>query len=120
VAFYFALRAAVRGRYLIAFKVRLADLITCGESAWKAGFGHMIARHHLDFVICDHRSTDILLAIELDDRSHGLASRKRRDAFVNEALATAGIPLLRFQAAARYEVQMIAQTLEKVLSRPAG
>lgn len=115
-AFYFGLRAGVRGRYLIAFKVRLADLITCGEAAWKAGFGHMIARHHLDFVLCDHRSIDIRLAIELDDRSHDLLSRKRRDAFVNEALATAGIPLLRIQAAARYDPNALGELIENVLS----
>lgn len=116
-AFYFALRVAVRGRYLIAFKVRLADLITCGDSAWEAGFGHMIARQHLDFVLCDHSSTDILLAIELDDRSHQLARRKRRDAFLNEALSSARIPLLRIQAAARYDASSINQAIEDLLSK---
>jgi hypothetical protein len=114
-AFYFALRAAVRGRFLIAFKVRLADLITCGEAAWNAGFGHMIARHHLDFVLCDHGSTDIRLAIELDDRSHDLAVRKRRDVFVNEALSAAGIRLLRVQAAARYDANVLADAIARAL-----
>jgi hypothetical protein len=115
-AFFFALRAAVRGRYLIAFKVRLADLITCGESAWKEGFGHMIARHHLDFVICDFQTTDIRLAVELDDRSHDRPARKKRDAFVNEALAAAGIPLLRIQAAASYDPSSLAEAVESHLS----
>ena len=114
-AFFFALRAAVRGRYLIAFKVRLADLITCSESAWNDGFGHMIARHHLDFVLCDHGTTNIRLAIELDDRSHDKAVRKKRDVFVNEALATAGVPLLRIQAAARYEIDYIEHVLLSAL-----
>ncbi|MBX9787495.1 MAG: DUF2726 domain-containing protein [Pirellulales bacterium] len=116
-AFYFALRAAVRGRYLIAFKVRLADLVTCGETAWKEGFGHLIARQHLDFVLCDWRSTNILLAIELDDRSHQLDHRKRRDAFLDQALSAAGIVLLRFQAAARYDAESLARTIEASLTR---
>lgn len=118
VAFYFALRAAVRGRFLIAPKVRLADLITCGDDAWKSGFGHMIARHHLDFVLCDHCSTDIRLAIELDDRSHDAPHRKRRDAFVNEALAAAGIRLLRIQAASRYDVPAISDAIETLIGCP--
>jgi very-short-patch-repair endonuclease len=75
----------------------------------------MIARHHLDFVLCDHRSTNIRLAIELDDRSHDLASRKRRDAFVDEALTAAGVRLLRFQAAARYDTQLIAHIIGRAL-----
>lgn len=116
-AFYFALRAAVRGRYLIAFKVRLADLITCGDAAWEAGFGHMIARQHLDFILCDHGSTDILLAIELDDRSHELARRKRRDLFLNEALFVAGIPLLRFRASSRYDIDVLANAIDTALAR---
>jgi hypothetical protein len=114
-AFFFALKAAVRGRFLIALKVRLADLITCGESAWNDGFGHMIARHHLDFVLCDHRSTEIRLAIELDDRSHDRASRRKRDDFVNQALAAAGVPLLRIQAAARYDSHSISEVIDKAV-----
>lgn len=111
VAFFRALCVAVKGRYLIAFKVRLADLVTCQENAWDAGFGHMIARQHLDFVLCHWRSTDILLTIELDDRSHKLIRRKRRDAFLNKALLAAKIPLVRFQAAARYNPKAIAETI---------
>jgi hypothetical protein len=114
-AFYFALRAAIRGRYLIAFKVRLADLITCGQPAWKDGFGHLIARQHLDFVLCDPSSTEFLLAIELDDKSHALHRRKQRDTFVNKALAAAGITLIRFRAAARYDSTAISSAIENAL-----
>ncbi|MBI3837841.1 MAG: DUF2726 domain-containing protein [Planctomycetia bacterium] len=117
-AFYRALRKAVHGRYLIAFKVRLADLVTCKEEAWEAGFGHMIARQHLDFVLCDWRSTDILLAIELDDRSHSLPRRKHRDSFLNETLSAASVPLIRFQAAARYDTEAISQTIAFSLRQP--
>lgn len=114
-AFYRALRAAVRGQYLIAFKVRLADLITCREKDWEAGFGHLIARQHLDFVLCDWRTTKILLAIELDDRSHNLARRRQRDEFVDQALAAAGIGLVRFRAAARYDPAAITAAIEVVI-----
>lgn len=118
-AFYRALRVAVRGQYLIAFKVRLADLITCEKRAWNDGFGHLIARQHLDFVLCDWKTTEILLAIELDDRSHELARRRQRDNFLNEALAAAGIPLVRFRAASRYDANTVAAVLAEALLQPA-
>lgn len=114
-AFFFALRRAVAGRYLIALKVRLADLITCPETAWKAGFGYMIARHHVDFVLCDHRTTIIRLAIELDDRSHDRQRRKDRDAFINQALAAGGISLLRIQAAARYDAGALGDAISTAI-----
>lgn len=117
-AFHRALRTAVQGKYLVAFKVRLADLITCGPTAWNDGFGYLIATHHLDFVLCDHRSARILLAIELDDRSHDKPKRKRRDTFINDALSAAGIPLLRIQAAAKYDPDRVRQEIEHHLAAP--
>jgi hypothetical protein len=116
--FYRALRAAVAGQYLIAFKVRLADLVTCEAKAWEAGFGHLIARQHLDFVLCDWHTTEVRLAIELDDRSHRLPRRKRRDEFLNEALSAAGVTLIRFQAAVCYDISIIASTLAQNLKVP--
>lgn len=108
MAFYRVLRMAIGRRFHVAFKARLADLITCSDRAWGEGFGHMIARHHIDFVLCDYRTTEVVAAIELDDRSHARPSRRRRDAFLDEALAAARIPLIRIQAAARYSPQAIA------------
>lgn len=84
MAFFRALRSAIGREYLITFKVRAADLLSCGEESWKAGFGYMVARHHLDFVVCDQRDSGILAAIELDDNSiqcqvpEILQSRRRR------------------------------------------
>lgn len=46
---------AIGRRCHVAFKARLADLITCSDRAWDDGFGHMIARQHVDFVLCDYR-----------------------------------------------------------------
>lgn len=115
MAFFRALRSAIGREYLISFKVRAADLLSCNEESWDAGFGYMVARHHLDFVVCDYRSTEILAAIELDDRSHELDQRKRRDEFLNHAFAAAEIPLIRFRAAAKYIPRTIAEEIERHL-----
>lgn len=113
--FYLALRRAVAGGVIITFKVRLADLVTCNDADWDAGFGHMIARHHLDFVLCDRETTEVLLAIELDDRSHRKVARKRRDHFVTGALKAAGIPLLRVRAAGRYDSRELAAMIDEAI-----
>jgi Protein of unknown function (DUF2726) len=64
-AFYRVLRKAVAKRYHVAFKARLADLVTCSDAAWDKGFGHLIARQHVDFVLCNYRTAE----------SHGLIVR---------------------------------------------
>jgi len=106
-AFHGPLQEAVGGRYLIMCKVRVADVLTCSEADWRHGFGGAISQKHLDFVLCEPASTRIVLAIELDDRSHEAEHRRRRDKFLNEALRTAGIPLLRIKARAQYSPEII-------------
>lgn len=113
VAFYRVLRKAVGSQYHVAFKARLADLVTCSERAWDEGFGHMIARHHVDFVLCDFRTTEVVAAIELDDRSHAKPNRRRRDEFLDNSLSAAGIPLIRFPASAWYNAPSIADTISR-------
>ena len=115
-AFYRVLRLVVGRRWHVAFKARLADLITCSESAWADGFGHMIARHHVDFVLCEYRTTDVVAVIELDDRSHRQSARQRRDGFLDAALDSAKIPLVRVQAASTYDAQLLERVLLERLS----
>lgn len=114
--FFLSLRRSLAAAFLVSFKVRLADLVTCGEEDWDAGFGYMIARHHLDFVLCDRETAEVLLAIELDDRSHEKPARKNRDRFINDALSAAGIPLLRVRAAATYDRDQLRSMIEQAIT----
>jgi len=121
-AFYAALVKAVAGDAIIAMKVRAADLISCSVDAWEKGFGDMVAKHHLDFVLCCRRTTHIIVAIELDDRSHERSDRKRRDKFLSQAFFDAGIPLIRVKAASQYDCVAIRAMLASLLAaykRPA-
>lgn len=112
-AFFGALREAVAGHYLIMCKVRLADLITCSDAAWRCGGGRPIAQKHVDFVLCDPQTTRFVLGIELDDRSHDRPDRRRRDAFVNDVMAGAGIRLLRIPATSQYSAWAIRRRLQE-------
>lgn len=115
-AFFAPLTQAVAGRYLIMCKVRLADLVTCSDVDWRSGFGGAISQKHVDFVLCESRTTRVVAAIELDDRSHERSDRKRRDDFLNRVLLAAGIAIIRIRAQAYYSVPDIRRHLDESLA----
>lgn len=123
--FYTALRHAVGTEFTVAPKVRLADIITCQEKAWRLGYGRLIAQKHIDFLLCDPATLRVVLALEVDDRTHARPERRLRDLFVDRALGAAGVPLVRVQAAASYEPLDIKHVLSthpglKLKTSPSG
>lgn len=115
VAFFGPFTRAVAGRYLIMCKVRLADIVTCSDVDWQTGFGGAISQKHVDFVLCEGRTTRVVAAIELDDRTHERADRRRRDDFLNRVLVASGIALIRFPTQAFYSVARIQRHLDDLL-----
>lgn len=105
------LRPAIR----VAPKVRLADVVYCCSEVGAIPLAR-IAQKHVDFVLFDGRTGRILGAIELDDRSHERDERLHRDEFVNSVLNDCGIPLLRVQAAWRYNPMVLRQQLTILLA----
>jgi hypothetical protein len=105
LAFFRALERAVGEEYRIFAKVRLADVLTpvgrTQSRRWWRAFTKVSSKH-LDYVLVDPQTSQIRLAVELDDRSHEKASRKARDAFVNQICAQAGIRLVRVPLQERY------------------
>lgn len=110
-AFYRVLHSQVGDRYQISCKVRLADLITCSDRDWKRGHANRIAQKHVDFVLCRPLSSRILVAVELDDRSHLRASRQYRDRFVDQLFRSADIRLIRVPARWNYDDGTVARFL---------
>ena len=119
LAFYRVLRQVIPPSLSASMKVRLCDVIGCTGDGWRSGFGAKISQKHIDFVLIDATTTDIRLAIELDDRTHQRADRRDRDIFVDRALETAGVPILRVPAAARYDLAELRSELHAAL-RHAG
>jgi hypothetical protein len=86
-------------------KVRLADILDVKkglERGERQGALNRINRKHVDFLLV--RTSDLapVAGIELDDSSHEEEDRQQRDAFVDEAFAGAGLPLLHFPAQKTY------------------
>ncbi|NOX60118.1 MAG: DUF2726 domain-containing protein [Planctomycetes bacterium] len=103
LAFYEVLREAIPEDFPISMKVRLADIITCLPGTWHKGHGARISQKHVDFVVL-FPDTRICTVVELNDRTHQRASRKKRDKFLADALAVAKIELVTIQAASNYNV----------------
>ncbi len=98
-------------------KLRLADVIWCPPSEWKTAHGARVSQKHLDFVLYDRETTKVILAIELDDRSHARPERRERDSFVDEVLAACGVMLLRVRAAATYDLAALRARIEALVRR---
>ncbi len=116
--FFEILEQAVAYQYRIYSKVRLEDIIQV-----RAGTDHRTAfaarnrikSRHLDFVLCDPETLEIIASIELDDRSHERPDRIERDEFVDEALRVCGIPCIRFPVQREYRPIQIRSELERLI-----
>lgn len=110
--FYDVLRLALNGKPVLLFvKVRLLDVIHPAEKNVSAL--NKVQSKHLDFLVCDKNYISPLLAIELDDLSHVMLKRVERDNFLEAALASANLPLLRFPVQKTYDVSDVKQKIHE-------
>jgi very-short-patch-repair endonuclease len=118
-AFFKALQEAVGPQFIPFAKVRVADLLNArgSGSAWRRAFNRIQSKH-VDFVLC-RPDLSVECAIELDDSSHAAESRADRDAFLNHAFKSAGIPLHRFKARSSYSAADIRASLAKAVASKA-
>jgi hypothetical protein len=115
-----ALERAAGESASIYAKVRLADLVEVRESVsgrrfWQAF--NAISCKHVDYVLCNPDTLEVICVIELDDRSHQRDDRRERDEFVDNVMQAARIPMLRFPAQTRYRTTEVRRRLENTLSR---
>jgi hypothetical protein len=98
--FFDTLESVVGTHFRVFVKVRVADLIEVraprNGRRWWTAFAR-ISQKHVDFCLVRRQAIDeVLLAIELDDRSHQRLDRRARDLLSNATFVEAGIPLIRF------------------------
>lgn len=61
-----------------------------------------ISQKHVDFVLCDRATMQVLCAVELDDSSHRRSDRRQRDAFMDKAFRKAKLPLFHIPCKRSY------------------
>lgn len=113
--FYHVLKFAVGQDYDINCKTRLADIVNCSTSDWHKGFGPKISSKHIDFVLTDPETSEIILCIELDDKTHQLPERQKRDIFVNKVLEKTNTAFYRVPAASSYDLSKIMLDIRVIL-----
>lgn len=108
-AFYAPLCDVVAGQYHVMAKQSLVDVLKLRSHPQFAS----IAKMHVDFLLCDPQTLTPRLAIELDDRSHRDPRRAAADEYKAQLLRDGGIPLLRQQCRAAYDVQELRERIRR-------
>jgi hypothetical protein len=94
-----AIRAQLPTGFYVCPQVRLADMLRfTGKDEFSRSIAvTKVASKSVDFAVVDLMSGDVVLVVELDDRTHDQPDRQRRDDFVNAVLERGGIPVRRFR-----------------------
>lgn len=95
--------------YTVFSQVQLSRIIEPSEEAGRDRqfWFNRVCRQSVDFVLIDQNMQTVLAAIELDDWTHESAARQKQDAKKDKALASAGIPIIRFHAEKMPSIEML-------------
>lgn len=118
-SFLGALEQALDSRYRVFGKVRLGDLAKPAKglaAGRRTTAQNRLDQQHVDFVICTANELALIGVLALDDQTQGHEDRAGSDGFVDQVLALAGIPVLRFEARSEYAVQDVRARLAEMLS----
>lgn len=102
-------------------KVRLGDLVRPrkgvdkgrkpGSASRATTLRNKVNQKHVDFVVVRASDFGVVAAVELDDSSHQRAKVKERDGFVDGALESAGVRLVRVKWGRGYDLEAVAGVL---------
>jgi hypothetical protein len=103
-SFYHVLKHIVADKALICTKVSLSDVfyVKSNDPSRFRTYTNKIDRKHVDFLLCDPKTLQPWVGIELDDKSHQKSDRRERDAFVEKVYEAAKLPLARFPVRRSY------------------
>jgi hypothetical protein len=115
-SFYEVLRSIAGDQLEVFAKVRLLDLVYLPKGTEnRQSHTNRVMSKHVDFLLCDREKLSPLLVIELDDSSHEHDDRAQRDAFVDQALGAAGLPILHVSAKRSYVPKELADLIQAKL-----
>ena len=117
-SFFMVLKTVVADSALVSIKVGLGDLFYAAskEPGKYRIFTNKIDRKHVDFLLCDPKTVQPILAIELDDKSHQRSDRQARDEFVEKVFEAARLPLVRVPVKHTYSTSELQALLKPYLA----
>lgn len=113
------LRGLIPPGVLVAVKVRLADIVEPEQtpgSDWQTAAETLNSRH-ADFTLCDAATYEVLAVLELDDPVYGRPDRIERDEFLEGALSSVGIPVIRVTVQQSYDADELEAALVRCLPK---
>ena len=116
ISFYHVLKNVLGDDIELLCKVRLGDLFYVQRPHENKAARNRIDRKHIDFVLCESKTMNPVLGVELDDSSHDRESRKKRDQFVDDVFKKTGLPILHIKAARGYVPEDIAREVSQALN----
>ncbi len=120
LSFYHVLKTMAGEKVTICPKVSLAEIFFVNQQKDFYAFQNRINRKRIDFLLCDAKTLDPILAIELDDSSHQRQDRIERDAFVDEVFKNARLPLVHIPVRTTYNMQELALVFKSVVHDQAA
>ncbi len=111
---------AIGHDYQIFACIRLSDVMFLQNQPEDRKYHvNQIICKHFDFVLCHFKSTEPLLAIELNDDSHKLFNRRKSDEFKESVCREIGLPLLWLYNGDRISVAQLARDIHAKID-PTG
>lgn len=114
LVFFKVLRSVIDSEHIIFVKPRVVDIIEAVE--WldydtRFEMNKKIFGKHIDFVVCDLKTSSPVLAIELDDPTHNY--KIEDDNFKDEVFKESGLFLLRVQVREIYNIGWLKFIIDK-------
>ena len=112
-AFYTALTSAVGEHGIVMSKVAMSKVITPKATDKKGWYiaNNRIAKSHFDYVVCDPRSLEVRVAIELDDGNSLNKGKVERQKLLMHVCKSAGVPLIGASVKHSYQVGRLRRLL---------
>lgn len=112
-AFYNALITAVGQHGVVMSKVNLAHVITPMATDKKQWFiaNNRIAKSYFDYVVCDPRTLEVRVAIELDNGKELDKGKVDRQKLLIHVCKSAGVPLIGANIKHSYQVSRLRRLL---------
>ena len=113
-AFYNALKTAVGDHGVVLAKVSMANLVTPtktnNKKEWFIAYNR-IAKSYFDFVVCDARTLEPRVIIELDDGKELKKGKVEREKLLIHVCKSANIPLIGTNVKLSYQVSKLRRLL---------
>jgi len=110
-----ALQPALGDRFYIGVQVPMTAVLKVPDAQWDKTAGRKIRQKKMDFVLAYPKTFRIAAVIELDDKSHQLEHRQKRDRFIEAAFAAAGVLLIRIPVFKKYDQAKIRSIIHREL-----